>query len=58
MVDESRHRRKKMRKRELGAYSPTVGGQVDSQAHVAVRKAHEAAAVAILLRSPGGRSRT
>ena len=47
-----------MRKRELGAYSPTVGGQVDSQAHVAVRKAHEAAAVAILLRSPGGRSRT
>ena len=34
-----------MRKRELGAYSPTVGGQVDSQAHVAVRKAHEAAAV-------------
>ena len=35
------------KKRKLCTYSPTVGAQADSQAHVAVRKAHEAAAVAI-----------
>ena len=43
-----------MKKRKLGAYSPTVGGQADSQAYVAARKAHEASTVAILLRSHEG----
>ena len=48
LVEDRRDsRRMKNKKRRLGEHSPTVGGQADSQAHVAVRKAHEAAAVAI-----------